>query len=361
MRELRIAVLPICCLVLAELLCGANRGFAQGLTATITGTISDQSHAAISDADVTVKSIERGTTFKAKTDDSGLYHISQLPVGSYDLRVEKEGFQTALHPAIELLVNQTARVDIELKVGQVSETVEVTDKVAILRTESTQVETVVNAAANEALPLATRDYVQLTLLAPGSVTTNPAGFNTGDNTASGERPYANGNRNQSNNFLLDGMDNNQVSENYLGYAPAPDAIEEFDIITNNAPAEFGRFQGGIVNVTIKSGTNIFHGDIWEFFRNDMFNANNWENKFNGPDDVLPRPALRWNMFGGTVGAPIIKDKVFFFADYQGQRFDHPTTLGFITAYTPAEQRGILRNFSTTRESSYLTRVLQRRG
>src|SRR5206468_7959480 len=140
---------------------------------------------------------------------------------------------------------------------------------------------------------------------------------TGNNTAdfSSGRPLINGNREQANNFLLDGMDNNQVSDNLLGYTPSPDAIQEFNLITSNAPAEFGNYQGGIVNATIKSGTNSFHGDLWEFFRNDKLNANSWENKF-VPGSELPRPKLRWNMFGGTVGGPIIKNKLFFFFDLQ---------------------------------------------
>jgi hypothetical protein len=147
-----------------------------------------------------------------------------------------------------------------------------------LKTEATQVDTVINADTNEALPLATRNYVELTLLAPGAVTTDPSSFNNGDNTASGGRPLINGNREQANNFILDGMDNNQVSDNLLGYTPAPDAIEEFNLITNNASAEFGNFEGGVVSVSIKSGTNSFHGDVWEFFRNDVLNANSWSNK-----------------------------------------------------------------------------------
>ena len=117
------------------------------------------------------------------------------------------------------------------------------------------------------------------------------------------------------------MDNNQVSDNLVGFTPAPDAIQEFNLITQNASAEFGNYQGGIVSTTIKSGTNSFHGALWEFFRNDKLNSNSWENRFNGS----PRPLLRWNMFGGTVGGPIIKNKLFFFFDYQAQRFDHPST------------------------------------
>src|SRR6202011_4965232 len=153
------------------------------------------------------------------------------------------------------------------------------------------------------------------------------------------RPFINGNREQANNFLLDGLDNNQVSDNLLGYTPSPDAIQEFNSITNNAPAEFGNYMGGIVSATIKSGTNGFHGDVWEFFRNDKNNANQWENKINPNSPAIARAPLRWNMFGGTLGGPILKNKLFFFVDYQGQRFDHPPAGSFISVYTPAEQAG----------------------
>ena len=227
-----------------------------------------------------------------------------------------------------LTLNQVARVDITMKVGQASETVEVTGAAPVMKTDTTQVDTVINAATNDNLPLASRNYVQLTLLAPGAVSTDPSSFNNGNNTGGyGGRPLINGNREQANNFLLDGMDNNQVSDNLLGYTPAPDAIQEFNLITNNAPAEFGNFEGGIVNATIKSGTNAFHGDIWEFFRNDILNANSWSNNLHQNDagqwDPLPKAKIRWNMFGGTLGGPIIKNKLFFFADFQGQRFDIP--------------------------------------
>src|SRR2546428_1348152 len=221
-----------------------------------------------------------------------------------------------------------------MKMGKVTETVKVTSTAPILQTETTQVRNIIDSATNDRLPLATRNYVQLTLLAPGSVSPDPANFNNGDNTANGARPYINGNREQANNFILDGMDNNQVSDNLLGYTPAPDAIQEFNLITQNASAEFGNFQGGIVSTTLKSGTNQFHGDVWEFFRNDKLNANNWGHKiFSDPSQVtpsnpqgfIPRDKLRWNMFGGTVGGPIKRNKLFFFFDYQGQRFDHPAS------------------------------------
>jgi Carboxypeptidase regulatory-like domain len=315
---------------------GAPGARGQAVTATITGTVTDASGAAIVGANVTVTSVERGVTYNAATNEDGLYRVSQLPVGNYELKVEKSGFASVSYPAFVLTLNQVARIDVALKVGQVSQTVEVTGAAPILKTESTQVDTIINAATNDNLPLASRNYVQLTLLAPGSVSTDPSSFNNGNNTGGyGGRPLINGNREQANYFLLDGMDNNQVSDNLLGYTPAPDAIEEFNLITNNAPAEFGSYMGGVVSATIKSGTNSFHGDVWEFLRNDVLNANSWSNNFND----LPKAKLRWNMFGGTLGGPVLKNKLFFFMDYQGQRFDIPTSSTPATVLTTAERNG----------------------
>ena len=275
------------------------------------------------------------SSVSAKTNDAGAYNVTRLPPGSYQLKVSAPGFQTNVHQAFTLVLNQTARVDVQMSVGAVSETVEVSGEAPVLQTERTEVSTIIDSQTNDRLPLATRNYVQLTLLAPGAVSPNPNGFNNGDNTASGARPYINGNREQANNFVLDGMNNNQVSDNLLGFTPTPDAIQEFNLITQNASAEFGNFQGGIVSTTIKSGTNSFHGDIWEYFRNDKLNSNSWENRFNGSE----RNKLRWNMFGGTVGGPIVKNKLFFFFDYQGQRFDHPSTTKQLGLFTAAERAG----------------------
>ena len=339
MKRWRVWGMGLVCVTLVALLCSASAAWGQEVTATITGTATDPSGAAIVGARVTAKSVERGITYAAVTNESGIYRISQLPVGNYDLRVEKDGFQTSAYPAFTLILNQVAVIDVQMKVGQVSETVEVTGSAPILKTEATQVDTVIDSATNEALPLATRNYVELTLLSPGAVHPDPSSFNNGDNVSSGARPFINGNREQSNNFLLDGMDNNEVSDNLLGYTPSPDAIEEFNLITNNASAEFGNFMGGIVSATIKSGTNSYHGDIWDFFRNDKLNANKWENKINPTSPAIPRDPLRWNMFGGTLGGPVIKNKLFFFVDYQGQRFDHPPAGSRISVFTPAEMTG----------------------
>ncbi|HTW61371.1 MAG TPA: carboxypeptidase-like regulatory domain-containing protein, partial [Terracidiphilus sp.] len=192
--------------------------WSQEVTATIVGTVTDQSGAAVAGARVKATSVARGTSYTAVSNDAGLYRISALPADNYTLTIEKAGFATVSHTAFVLAVNQVARVDVALTVGQVTQTVEVTGAPPVLETDSTQVSTVINAATNDNLPLASRNYVQLTLLAPGAVTTDPSSFNNGNNTAGyGGRPLINGNREQANNFLLDGMDNNQVSDNLLGY------------------------------------------------------------------------------------------------------------------------------------------------
>jgi hypothetical protein len=312
--------------------------WSQQTTASITGTVVDEGGAAITSATVTVTDIDRGTTYTAKTNDGGLFNLARVPIGNYQVKAEAPGFQSAEQTGVTLVLNQTARFDFKMHVGAVTTTAQVTSEAPQLQSETTQVSTLIDSKTVTDIPLATRNYVQLTLLAPGSVHPDASGFNNGDNTASGARPYINGNREQSNNFILDGMDNNQTSDNLLAFTPSPDAIQEFNLITNNASAEFGNFMGGIVNASIKSGTNHFHGDAWEFFRNDVLNSNQWENNLN-PGDVLKKPTVRWNMFGGTLGGPIFKDKLFFFVDYQGQRFDHPASSNFITVFTNAQRNG----------------------
>ena len=319
--------------------------WSQEVTANVIGTVTDPSGAPVAGASVTATDNARGVVYTSKTNEVGAFNISRLPISNYTVKASASGFQTAVYPAFTLALNQTARVDIQLKVGQVSETVEVTGAAPVLQTENAQVSNIVDAQTTDNLPLATRNYVQLTLLSPGSISVDPAGMNLGSNTAEESgRPYINGNREQANNFLLDGVDNNQASDNLLGFTPSPDAIGEFNVITQNASAEFGNFNGGIVNATIKSGTNSYHGNVFEFFRNDKFNANKWENSptVSGQPGGLPTPKLRWNMFGGTLGGPIVKNKLFFFADYQGGRLDHPASSQIIDVLTPAEIGG---NFS----------------
>ena len=201
-------------------------------------------------------------------------------------------------------MNQRARVDVPLEVGAISESVSVTGEAPVLQTDTTQVGAVVDANQIDHTPLISRNPVALSLLTAGVTTPDPTSFNSGQRTTGGGRPYVNGNREEANNFLLDGVDNNFTSDDLVSYQPNPDAIEEFKLITNNASAEFGNFQGGIINVVIKSGTNQFHGNVFEYFRNDKLNADNWGSNWQG----LPARPLRWNQFGGTVRRP----------HYQGQ-------------------------------------------
>ena len=282
---------------------------------------------------------ERGQIYVGVTNDSGLYRIAQLPVGSYAVKVEKAGFALASVPPFVLTLNQVARIDLAMRVGQATETVEVSAGAPVLKTETTQVDTIINAATNDNLPLASRNYVQLTLLAPGAVSTDPSSFNNGNNTGGyGGRPLINGNREQANNFLLDGMDNNQrASDNLLGYTPAPDAIQEFNLITNNAPAEFGNFEGGIVNATIKSGTNSYHGDI------GSSSATMFSMPTAGRITCSTRPFLKRRSAGTCSAGPWAdrssRNRLFFFADYQAQRFDIPSSAGANTMFTAAERGG----------------------
>ena len=256
---------------------GALSAWGQEVTATITGTVTDVSGAPIVGASVEAHDVNRGTLFPAHTNDVGVFNLARLPVGSYKIKVTAEGFQPSEQPPVTLVLNQVARFTFQLGVKRVSERVDVVDEAPVLQTDSVQLGTVIDAKTNDDLPLASRNFVQLTLLTPGALTIDPQTMNTGSQTSQqiagigGGRPYINGNREESNNFILDGVDNNQASENAVGFTPSPDAIEEFNVITQNASAEFGNFQGGVVSASIKSGTNTFHGDVFEFIRNDKFN------------------------------------------------------------------------------------------
>jgi hypothetical protein len=308
---------------------------AQEVTGAITGTVTDPSGAAVPGAQVTATDVLRGTIWPTQTNGSGVYNMPRLPVGSYTVKVEVSGFSTAVRSAFEIQMNQVYRVDFQLKMGAVAQTVEVTSAPPLLQTDTMQVGLVTSSNFNVNLPLPTRNFVELTLLTPGVTSPNPATLESGQRTWFSGRTYINGNREEGNNFLLDGIENNEFLDNLTAYQPSVDAIQEFDVITNNAPAQYGQFQGGTITTTIKSGTNHFHGDAFEFLRNDALNANNWANDWQG----VPKPAMRWNMFGGTMGGPIKKDKLFFFADYQGQRFHFPPATSAITVMTPQERAG----------------------
>ena len=319
----------------------------QQASGSITGSVTDASGAAVSNATVSARDVDRGTSWTTQTNTTGAYTFAQVTVGNIEVAVEASGFSKEIHPAFTLILNQVARIDFQLKVGNVSQTVEVTAAPPLLQTDSTELGTLVDSSAAVALPLSTRNINQLTLLAPGVVSPNIFAFQAPQATFGTGRPYVNGAREQDNNFSLDGMDTNQADNNEVGYVPSPDAIEEFNIIAGNAPADFGNYIGGVVVETLKSGTNKYHGDIYEFLRNTDLNANTWQNKaislFNqqpgGSGAVLPRNPLQWNDFGATFGGPIIRNKLFFFMDYQESLYNTPANATAFAAVPAAFRTG----------------------
>jgi hypothetical protein len=314
----------------------------QQVMAAITGKVTDASGAAVPEAKITATDVDRGTAWTATSNADGIYDLPQVPIGTYNVKVEHAGFTAAQESNLTLVLNQVARLDVQLKVGDVATAVEVTAATPLLQTESAQVGTVMNSRAIASLPLETRNYNQLALLTPGAVTTSPGAFNTGLSTFNSGRPDINGNREQANYYLLDGIDNNEFVDNNVAFSPSVDALEEFNVITNNPDAEFGHFLGGVISASIKSGSNQFHGVAFEFLRNDFFNANEWSRNFSPDPSVNSAPAnMRWNEFGATLGGPIIKNKLFFFVDYQGSRFDTPATPSPVSTFTTQEISGNL--------------------
>ncbi len=293
---------------------------AQEVSAGLTGFVTDPSGAAVVAAEVTARETNRGAEYTTQTNAEGVYIFPRIPGGMYLLTVQLDGFRTYRQSRILLEVNQRARIDVTLEFGALTETVEVIGEAPLLNTDTTIVGQTLDTSSLTETPLASRNFIELTLMAPGTTTTSLSGMRDSQRSGYGQaRPYVNGNRAQANNFLLDGIDNNQVSDNYTAYQPNVDAIQEVNMITNNASAEFGNFQGGIMNVVMKSGANDFHGTLFEFFQNDRLNANNWARNWRGN----PRPPVRLNTFGGTFGGPVRKNKLFFFGNYQGIRRVRP--------------------------------------
>jgi len=247
--------------------------------------------------------------------NSGVYNLLFLPVGQYSVTAEAAGFKRSIIGPVTLEVDQIARVNISLQVGQTTDSVEVSATAAILQTESATTGDTITGKTVTEIPLKGRNFATVTLLVPGAITPNTANFTGIGRNTSGGRPYVNGNREQSNNFLLDGQEFNDSIDNLIGYNPNPDALEEVKVQTGNFGAEFGNANGAIVNMATKSGTNRYHGNVFEFIQNDKLNANG----FFANRSKIPRSAFKRNIYGGTFGGPIKKDKLFFFIDYQGAK------------------------------------------
>ncbi len=325
-------------LSLFTLLSPLSRG--QDATGKITGLVTDQSGSAVPGAKVTVRNRATNVGTDATTDASGNYQALQLPIGTYSVSAQAAGFQqTTVESQTALNINQTLRIDVQLQVGATSSAVTVESNVSQVETENSTVGGTVVGQAIFELPLNGRNTLDLLRTQPGVTPGNP------DNTGAGNYSIG-GMRSDSVTYLLDGAINNSLLSNAVVANPNPDSIAEFRVIENNYSAEYGRNAGGIVSVVTKSGTNSFHGTLYDYLRNNYFDANRFFNNQNG----LPTPVLKRNQYGGTIGGPILKNKLFFFFSYQGQKQiqDVTPTNGRVNTFTPAEANG---DFSASSNSS----------
>jgi hypothetical protein len=297
-------------------------------TARLTGTVKDQSGATVAAAAVTLTNQLTNVSHNTKTDAQGDYLFSLVPVGTYRLTVEHVGFKKGIQSDIALEVNQNGRLDVTLEVGQTTEVIEVTAAVPQVDTTGAMLGKVEDTKRIQDLPLVGRDTLQLGLLQAGVFAPDPDDGSNNPFSVSGQRS-------ESLTFLIDGADNTDFLGNNIVVSPNPDAVQEFKILTNNYDAEFGRSSGGIVNQVVKSGTNQLHGSAFEFLRNTVLNARD----FFIPAEVAPKSTFQRNVFGGTAGAPIIKNKTFIFGAYQGSRRREGQASPQLTVLSPAERTG----------------------
>lgn len=294
------------------------------VTATISGTVKDPTGALVAKANVMLTNTGTNVSHSVLTGNDGSYLFTLVPIGTYRLTVEQTGFRKYVREGIVLNVNQNAKLDVTLQVGTSEQVVEVTADVTQVDTLSATLGNVETQQRIVDLPLVERDAFQLGLLQAGV-------FPPDEDDGSGNPFSVSGQRSESLSFLVNGVDNNDFLGNNAVVDPNPDALGEFKILTNNYEAEYGRTSGGIVNQVIKSGTNAFHGDAFEFFRNDALNARNY---------FLPSVTpFKRNTFGGTLGGPIRKDKTFFFLSYQGVRRHEGEVAPILQVLSPAERNG----------------------
>ncbi|MEZ5362064.1 MAG: carboxypeptidase-like regulatory domain-containing protein [Bryobacterales bacterium] len=325
---------------------------AQEVSAGITGLVTDPSGAAVVGAEITARDLDRGVSYSTQSNESGIYALPRIPPGRYEIRVRSEGFRGWLQPEVLLEVNQRGRIDVTLELGAVTETVEVSAAGPLLQTEKTELSR--HHRRTDSRPAATDSQFHCHDDArPGRDHDQSCITQRWSPHRRRRRPYINGNREQGNNFLLDGIDNNQPAGNLTSYQPNIDAVAEFKVITNNASAEFGNFQGGIINVTMKSGSNGLHGSLFEYFQNDKLNANTWAHNWQAASNpaVDTQVPLRQNMFGFTLGGPVKKDRLFFFVDYQGTRRSEPGSAGLLNVMPEAFRKG---DFSNLLDPAYLS-------
>ncbi len=304
---------------------------AQNTTGAIVGAVRDPSDAIIAGVKVTVRNEQTGLTRETLTNEEGLYRFPLLPAGTYTVKAEKEGFKAQQQTGVQIEILQTRSVEFRLDLGSVAETVTVETRAPLLETESSQAGEVIKTEQVISMPLSARQFMQLAFLAPmATPATND--FRSTEINRDTAMPAAAGQRPEQNNYQIDGVDNRESGRNSLALGASVEAISEFKVQTGLAPAEFGRGGGVIINVATKSGTNQYHGSAFEFVRNDKFDARPFFSSRVNP--------LKRNQFGGALGGPIQRDKLFFFGNYEGFREAATGNPPVGRAPTPDERSGL---------------------
>ena len=318
--------------------------YAQNIFGSIVGTVSDPTGAVLTKVNVTATNLSTGEKRTATTDDQGNYQILSVPRGEYKIDIEASGFKHFSRTPIDVVVDQVARVDVAMVIGEQNQVIEVNTAPPILQTDSASLGQAIEGTAVRDLPLNGRNVLALVALVPGVVPQGASNTNlSGQNVfAAGNFQIGGGNSNQGS-VLVDGVSTNTSYGNAVELVMDQDSIQEFNVQTHNNTAEFGKYTGGVINMSTKSGTNAFHGTAYEYLRNTVLNANTFFAKRNNSG----KQAWHQNQFGGNVGGPLMKDKLFFFADYQGYRQTNGQ-LVLVTVPTPAELTG---DFTGLRKSS----------
>src|SRR5688500_11357877 len=324
-------------LVLLVTLVVSSPAWAQFETATVVGTVRDSSGAIVPSAKVNLTNTQTGVSQERMTDANGNYEFFTVRIGTYVITAEKDGFSIALVDNVQVTVGARQRVDLNMAVGQLTETIQVSSSAVLLQTDSSDRSQVITAEQTRALPLNGREYSALALLSPG---VRSSAIGTGGFTPREGSFNVNGLRSTFNNFLIDGVDNNAYGTSNQGFSnqvmqPAPDAVGEFKVVTNNMSAEYGRSAGATINVAYASGTNTFRGSVWEFMRRTEMNATGFFRPATGV-----KPGYDRDQYGGVFGGPILRNKAFFFTDFE--IFDQTRSqTATSTIPTMAQRQGIL--------------------
>lgn len=335
MKSISFRMLSICVLVLWACVPAMR---AQTVTGSITGVVTDSSGAVVTGARVVAHALDTGIDTSATTNTDGVYRIQFLPIGHYQVMVQANGFQTATVPPFSLEVLQIATFNVKLQVGSTSTTVGVSAAAPILNAESPTIDSTFTANTIANLPLNGLDFSALTLYMPGAVSTaGTSGMTSFErSTYYTDLPNVNGNRAQANNYSLEGIDINEDYNNLISYSPAPEALEEVKVLTADSPADYGNVNGAGVVSILKSGTNQFHGSAYGYVQDYRMNANSYQNGHTLP--ATPINPFSFAQFGGTVGGPILHNRLFFFADYLGSRW-HQGGFGTASVMPDAMRNG----------------------